>query len=518
MKKRIISAFLAAVMAIGIIPFGICPAYAEDDVPWSDLLLDADKWNYNSWDITAESEQKIHVTSDIADEEYSLLIRPDSDSNLVTGQEKQVRQAVPFDIILSNYDNCVELIHILTNAVNGIGLSSSITKLKDDFSGTNDTAMVVFSGIKSAADITASDLVQAYKYVINPQYVMANTNGIALSEKVFKKIEVRSESNVSQVNDLIRKFDSDEIITTDILNRIMDERDLDSAKRNEARATMDDIVKKIDYLKEQKSVLHDKVNEYSKRYTDFSYQLPGEELTVIKAAGTSTVYGGIASMFGLPQVDAALISEQVKAVQTAYADVIQNLISVIDKVATSSASARDMDVVINSLIAMRCCMRLIGVYLGDLSAFWENTSDFCQNMIDRYSAAADAYAKPENGGRNYIEFFKDKEFTEAYLVCLADWSALKNTSTDLLGDFFSTREKCSGYLDEEETAPQIHFERAISSAAALSAKMKEAQGQSAYSSTVINRLPSIGLIAVILCGIVAALVIAKNRSKKKKDS
>lgn len=520
MKRRIFCTFLALVMVVYMIPSGSLIAYAADDVPWSDLLLDAEKWTYNPCDITVENEQKINVTSDTANEEYSLLIKPDKDTGLVMGQEKAVLQTNPFDIFADQYDSLTELIHILRNAVMGIGLSSIITGFNDKISGTYDTVLVAMNGIKRAADATINDLIKAYKYDIDYSLVKANTNGVALAEETLNKIKMRSESIAGQVDDLLKRFESsDEIITDDVMKKIMDERDLDSAKRDETRAEMDSIVKKIDYLQEQKSVLYDKISEYSKRYTDFSYQLPGEELKLAKAAGISSIYGGIAAMSGLPKDDAAIISEQQKHIQTAYIDVIQEMISLIDGIADSSMSGRNVvDTIVNALIATHCGIKLIEVYIRDISAFWGNVSDFCQNMIDRFDAIADVYA--QSAGGNYIDFFKDKEFVEAYLLCMVNWTALNKLSAEFLNNFYPTREKVKEYLKEGETAPNVHLERVSSGAAALSAKMKD---QSQYLGTAINERSSNGLIIVMLCvaaGLcsgVAALIVVKKKKRVNGD-
>lgn len=232
MIRKIFCIFLAVVMAVIIIPFSGKNSYAADNVPWSDLLLDAEKWLNSSCDITIESEQQIHVKSDLAgDEEYTLLEKPDSNSALVEGQKKQVLQAVPLDIFMYHTEDCVELIHILRNAVNGIGISSVLTKLNDSFSGTIDTTLVFLSSFKSGSDVTINDIIQAYKYSTNPSYVNTNTNGVEMANKTFSKIQTRYDSLANQADNLIGRYESNEEILNKIFNKIIDERDLDVKKR-----------------------------------------------------------------------------------------------------------------------------------------------------------------------------------------------------------------------------------------------------------------------------------------------
>lgn len=510
MKNRLISAFIVVVMLISIIPSGKQITYALDDYPWSNLLLDAKKWS-NSWDIAAENEQKIIVTSDIAKEEYTLVKKPDNKGYFVKDQENAVLQSVPLDTITDNFEICVELMSILRDSLNGIGRSSKITRLKDNFEKTADTTLVVMSGIKSSSALTVMDYIQAYKYSTSPSYVNAKTSGIDLANKIFEKNKTRSLSMVTQIESLISSYEANEKIANDLFNAILNEY-MDDKEKDEAEAKMEDIVKKIDSLKKDRSVLYYIISEYCKDYADFPYELPGQEQIVAKTAAVSTVYSGIAAMFGFPEDDENIISGQKEIVAYANKNIMNEIVSYIDAIANSSASSGGKYAAVNTLIAMRCCMKLMEIYFLDISAFWENAATFFQNMTDRFNDIASAYQTGYENGGSYIDAFRDTDFIEAYFVNMVKWTAFSNISTDGLDSVFELRERYNAYRNEEETYPNTYLERARSNAAALSEKIK---GQFIYSGTVIVKRPSGSLIIAVIAFGAIAIVIAKNKANSK---
>ena len=248
--------------------------------------------------LTVVDENKITCKNDIADEEHSLLKKPSTDSLLVLAQRKEILQTIQLDELFKNLDNCVELLDITYNAVNGIGLSSTVTQLKDQFSRTMDTSLVVMSGFKSGTDISIGDFIEAYTYLINPMYVKTKINGVALAIKTLLKIQVRATSMVEQANTLANSFDSIEKVAMDITRRIMDERDLDVRKKEEAQKKLKEIQDKVEVLKTVKDDLQDQISDYGKQYSELSNQIKDKEAGARNIAIISAVFGGIASLFG----------------------------------------------------------------------------------------------------------------------------------------------------------------------------------------------------------------------------
>lgn len=244
------------------------------------------------------SEKQIVLKTDKVTENYSLESAPPPEYSLVQMSRKNILQTIRLDELFDNLDNCVSLLDITYNAVNGMGLSSSVTALKDKFSNTLDNSLVVMVGFKTGTESAVADFITSYKFLTNPIYKKGKKNGILMAIDKLTGVGQKAVQMESEATTLAATFDQIETTAQEITKKIMDERDMDVKKREEAVSRLKVLQGKVDALKEVKDDLDSEVEEYSQQYSNLSTKIERDEKKAFTLSLVSAVLGGLSSMFG----------------------------------------------------------------------------------------------------------------------------------------------------------------------------------------------------------------------------
>lgn len=264
----------------------------------------------NVCEIVVESEKRIIRKVDGVTEVYSLYKAPPIEYSLVKESRKSILQTIQLDELFSNLDNCVSLLDITYNAVNGMGMSSSVTELKDKFSGTLDDSLVVMSGFKAGTATSIKDFIAAYEFLTDPIYKVGKKNGILMAVDKLSAAERRAVKMEAEASSLADTFDKIESIAQTITKQIMSERDLDVKKKDEALAKLSVLQGKVKALQEVKDTLDDEVTEYGEQYNKLSKQIEKSEERAFTLSIVSAVMGGLSSMFGGGNIPAASVGNE----------------------------------------------------------------------------------------------------------------------------------------------------------------------------------------------------------------
>lgn len=261
----------------------------------------------DTYELVVESESRIIRKVDDVTEVYSLTAEPAPEYSLVKESEHSILQTIQLDELFSNLDNCVSLLDITYNAVNGmtlhsgekdVGMSSEVTALKDKFSDTLDDSLTVMTGFEAGTKAAIQDFITAYKYLTNPIYKKGKKNGILMAVDKLSKIEKRAVGMEKEASSLAATFDAIEAAAQTITKQIMDERDMDVKKKEEALKKLSVLQGKVTALKEVKEDLDSEVDSYSEQYNKLSRQIEKNEERAYTLSLVSAIMGGLSSMFG----------------------------------------------------------------------------------------------------------------------------------------------------------------------------------------------------------------------------
>jgi len=258
-----------------------------------------------TYELVVISEKEIVRKIGSEEEKYTLSEAPNPNLSLVKESKKSILQTIQLDELFENLDNCVSLLDITYNAVNGSGMSSSVTELKDKFSDTLDESLAVMQGFETGTKLSVEDFIKSYKFLTEPVYKLGKINGIQMAVKTLSGIKDRAGKMEKNASSLAAQFDDIEKIAQVITRKIMDERDMDVQKRNEALAKLNVLNEKVKALKEVKECLDDEVSEYGEQYNKLSVQIAQNEKRSYALSMVSAVMGGLSTMFGGGQVQTA---------------------------------------------------------------------------------------------------------------------------------------------------------------------------------------------------------------------
>lgn len=251
-----------------------------------------------TYEIIVQNEKSIICNGANGKEEYSLLKEPEENSSLVLDSKKSILQTIQLDELFRNLDNCVSLLDVIYNAVNGVGLSSSVTRLKDKFSKTIDKSLCVTQGFKSKTTESITDFIKAYKFLTDPIYKKGSKNGILMAIDKLVIIGKRANDMEKEATELAASFDEIETLAQEITIKIMDERDMDVKKKEEALKKLEVFNSKKTALENVKKNLAKAESEYSSQYTSLSQKIETNEKRAYTLSIVAAVMGGVSSMFG----------------------------------------------------------------------------------------------------------------------------------------------------------------------------------------------------------------------------
>ena len=252
--------------------------------------------------VVHSSEQIIRKIGDV-EEHYSLRVMPSAELSLVQESKKSILQTIQLDELFDNLENCVVLLDITYNAVNGTGLSSKVTAIKDSLSKTIDKSLVKMQGFKVKTQDSVNGFIESYDYLTNPLYKPApgktsKTTGVQLAVKCLQNIKENAVRMNAEAVELAGKFDEIESDAQKITKEIMDERDLDVKKKNEMENKLQVLKGRADALREVKEALDGEVSEYSEQYSKLSRQIEQNEKRAYTLSLVSAIFGGLSSVFG----------------------------------------------------------------------------------------------------------------------------------------------------------------------------------------------------------------------------
>lgn len=233
---------------------------------------------------------QVTVSNEDVSETLTMLEAPSEESMLVQQSRKDVLGEINLEKMLANLDDCVDLLQITFNAVDGFMVQSKVQELSAKFSDA------MLESNKAALDfkLAAKDVVEAY---INAYaYLFYGDIDIALS--TLTDIKAIANKMVKKSDYLVKVYDELTNLTNDILKEVMDERSTDEEKRKETNALIAQLEASVKAMNELKKNLADDIKHFEDDYNKLQQREMEQEKRAYNMQLASLIISGIGSILG----------------------------------------------------------------------------------------------------------------------------------------------------------------------------------------------------------------------------
>lgn len=251
-------------------------------------------------------------------------------------------------------------------------------------------------------------------------------------------------------------------------------KDLENIKSDLGKLSNDDKEKKEELLKKQDEIEIEKtknetdLNAASSKLEIYQQasggvssglQVTADKLDQISQKAGDSLEGMYARIDNIAAQKAKLAKER--------RETILKMATLTKSLEFASTEHHDLEIALNALIAAVGCMRLVEVYLADITLFWKNVKSFCTLLIEEISKINDEASNFKDID-DYTIFFFDKDFIRLYLLNMVNWIALHSISRDYLGAFNGAFTKHKSVMGKLEKSREDHWKIAQSLALDIS--------------------------------------------------
>ncbi len=240
--------------------------------------------------IPMDDTVEIIITDESDSETLTLMKAPPSDSLLVQNSCKDVMGEINLDKMLANMEDCVDLLQVTFNAVDGFIVQSQIQELSKQFSDAVIKSNAAALAFKEGAKTVVESYITAYG---NFYY-----GEISLGLEILKDVQNVAKRMVKKSDELVSVFTKLSEETNDILKAVMDERAADEQKRNETEALVAELEASTNALKDIKDEIQKDIKEFEEEYNKLEKREMDQEKRADSMQIASLVIGGISSIFG----------------------------------------------------------------------------------------------------------------------------------------------------------------------------------------------------------------------------
>lgn len=228
--------------------------------------------------------------TDGTSETLTLLEAPPEDCILVQQSRKDVLGEINLEKMLANLDDCVDLLQITFNAVDGFSVQSKVQDLSTKFSNAMIKSNTAALDFKLATQTVVQAYVEAYG---NLFYGEAE---IAMS--ILSDIKPIAQKMVKKSDELVNVYNELTVYTNDILKEVMDERSADETKRSETKALISQLEASINAMNELKNNLAADIKQFEEDYSKLEKREMEQEKRSYNMQLASLIISGIGSLFG----------------------------------------------------------------------------------------------------------------------------------------------------------------------------------------------------------------------------
>lgn len=241
--------------------------------------------------IPREDTVLVTVSDEKRHEELDMSQPPPSTSLLVQQGRADVLGQINLEKLLSNLNNCVDLLQITYNAVDGFGVQAQVQELSNRFIDTmNDSNQAALS-----FKLSAQDALEACVYAYG--LLMEGDVGPALS--LLADTRDTATRMVAVADKLVKAYQSLTDYTNSVLKQVMDERASDEKKREETKAMIGELEGSIQAMEAAKESLAADIKQMDEEYQELQQREIQAEKRAFGMEIASMVLGALGSIFGV---------------------------------------------------------------------------------------------------------------------------------------------------------------------------------------------------------------------------
>ncbi len=233
---------------------------------------------------------QVTISDDGVTETLTLLEAPSEESILVQQGRKDVLGEINLEKMLANLDDCVDLLQITFNAVDGFAVQSKVQDLSTKFSNAMLKSNTAALDFKLATKTVVNAYIEAYGNLFYGE------TEVAIS--ILTDIKPIAQKMVKKSDELVKTYDELTNYTNVILKEVMDERSADETKRNETKTLIAQLEASINAMNELKKNLVDDIKQFEEDYKKLEQREMEQEKRSYNMQLASLIISGIGSLFG----------------------------------------------------------------------------------------------------------------------------------------------------------------------------------------------------------------------------
>lgn len=233
----------------------------------------------------------VTISEDGITETLTLLEPPSESCMLVQQSKKDVLGEINLEKMLANLDNCVDLLQITFNAVDGFNVQSKVQILSNKFIDAMNKSNATALDFKLATDGALKAYLNAYG---NLYYGEIDSAVMLLTET--KSVASRM---VKKANELVLVYDELTNYTNTVLTQVMNERSADEKKRAETAALIKELEGSVNAMNALKENLKKDIEQYEADYQKLQAREMKQEERAYNMQLASMIIGAVSGLFGV---------------------------------------------------------------------------------------------------------------------------------------------------------------------------------------------------------------------------
>lgn len=233
----------------------------------------------------------VQIAEDGITEKLTLLEPPSKECSLVQKSKKDVLGEINLEKMLANLDNCVDLLQITFNAVDGFDVQSKVQELSNRFidamTESNKTALE----FKLATENVCEAYINAYGNLFYGEIdiaIMILTDTKSIAARMVKKSDA-----------LVKIYDGLTDYTNAVLKEVMNERSADEKKRSETKSLINELDGSVKAMEELKENLKKEIEQYDADYKKLQEREMKQEERANEMQLASMIIGAVSGLFGV---------------------------------------------------------------------------------------------------------------------------------------------------------------------------------------------------------------------------
>lgn len=239
--------------------------------------------------IPQDDTVQVKITDDDGiSETVDMLEEIPKDSILVSANRKDVLGEINLEKMLANLEDCVDLLQITFNAVDGFTVQAKVQHLSTRFSDAMIQSNTTALDFKLATKTVVEAYMEAYGNLLYGE--------VQIAVDILTDIKPIAQKMVKKSDELVKVYDGLTKYTDEILQEVMNERSADEEKRKETKNLINQLTGSINAINQMKESLSKEIEEFQEEYNKLEKREMEQEKRAYNMQLASLIVGSISSL------------------------------------------------------------------------------------------------------------------------------------------------------------------------------------------------------------------------------